>query len=72
MKITFVDKDSFQVILRRVYVLFLNNTTPDFKSARSRPTIIFLLDPRPFPHEDTSKVSKTNLVLTQNFLIEEP
>ena len=38
MKITFGDKDSFQDILRRVYGLFLDNTTPDFKSARSRPT----------------------------------
>ena len=38
MIITFVDKDSFQDILRTVYELFLDNTTPDLKSARSRPT----------------------------------
>ena len=72
MKITFVVKDSFQVILRRVYVLFLDNTTQDFKSARSRPTIIFLLDVGSVPHEDTSKLSKTSLTLPFPLVIKKP
>ena len=72
MKITFVDKDSFQVILRRVYVLFLNNTTRDFQSTRSRPSIIFLLDICSIPHKVTSKLSKTSLTLPFPLVIKKP
>ena len=72
MKITFVDKDSFQVILRRVYVLFLNNTTRNFKSTRSRPSISILLDFGSLAHEETSKLSKTSLTLPFPLVIRKP
>ena len=72
MKLSFVDKDSFQVILRRVYVLFLNNTTRDFQSTRSRSSIIFLLDLGSVMHEDTSKLSKTSLTLPFPLVIKKP
>ena len=72
MKITFVVKDSFQVILRRVYVLFLNNTTRDFQSTRSRPSIMFLLDLGLLSHENTSKLSKTSLTLPFPLVIKKP
>ena len=72
MKFSFVDKDSFQVILRRVYVLFLDNTTPNFQSTRSRPPIIFLLDIGSIAHKVTSKLSKTSLTLPFPLVIKKP
>ena len=72
MKISFRDKDSFQFILRRVYVLFLNNTTRDFQSTRSRPSIMFLLDLGMLWHENTSKLSKTSLTLPFPLVIKKP
>ena len=72
MKTIFGDKDSFQVILRRVYVLFVNNTTQDFQSTRSQPSIIILLDFGSLAHEKTSKLSKTSLTLPFPLVIRKP